>query len=560
MIEKEALAIVFGIKKFHQYLYGRRFILLTDHKPLTLILGPKKGIPVLAASRIQRWAIQLSAYQFDIKYRSTEQNGNADTLSRFPLAASGEVSDGVFFKEAELVNKMQVNGLPISATRIASATRNDKWLARVAEYTRCGWPRIEADSELQAYYRVREEISIEEDCLLRGVRVIVPERYREEILDELHRSHPGMVRMKALARLHVWWPNLDTDIEKRVAACESCRKQLPNCPKAQANPWLWPQSLWQRIHVDYAGPFMGEIFMIVVDAHSKWLDVVRMKSTTAESTINALRYLFSSFGLPKELVSDNGPQFVAEEFQMFLKRNGVRHIRSAPYHPSSNGEAERAVRTFKQAMKTMESESGTLNQKLASFLLSYRTTPHSLTKVTPSELFLGRKVRTRLDVCRPSLGESVMKRSMPEEKKTRLHEVGDIVMVRDYRKNPKKPSWIRGVVLKKLGPVTYTVQVDSMQWKRHIDQIRTCHPSGNPPGDREVVPEVDQEPRLFIPTELTGVPVDLPLQSSVSVCEPTLIRDSPKVNEPDGATASAVLEPRYPRRERRPPSRLIDSE
>ncbi|XP_028403958.1 uncharacterized protein LOC114526551 [Dendronephthya gigantea] len=212
------------------------------HKPLTLILGPKKGIPVLAASRIQRWAIQLSAYQFDIKYRSTEENGNADTLSRFPLAASGEVLDGVFFQEAELVNKMQVNGLPISATRMASATRNNKWLSGVTEYTRCGWPRSEVDSELQAYHRVREEISIEEDCLLRGVRVIVPECYREEILDELHRSHPGMVRMKALARLHVWWPNLDTNIERKVAACEPCREHLPNCPKAQANPWLWPQS------------------------------------------------------------------------------------------------------------------------------------------------------------------------------------------------------------------------------------------------------------------------------------------------------------------------------
>ncbi|XP_028413967.1 uncharacterized protein K02A2.6-like [Dendronephthya gigantea] len=160
------------------------------------------------------------------------------------------------------------------------------------------------------------------------------------------------------------------------------------------------------------------MFLIVVDAHSKWLDVVKMKSTTAESTINALRYLFSSFGLPKELVSDNGPQFVAEEFQTFFKNNGVRHSRSAQYHPSSNGENERAVRTFKQAMRTMESESGTLNQKLASFVLSYRTTPHSLTKVTPSELFLGRKVRTRLEVCKPEEPEEAIMDSTSGVKQT----------------------------------------------------------------------------------------------------------------------------------------------
>ena len=111
----------------------------------------------------------------------------------------------------------------------------------------------------------------------------------------------------------------------------------------------------------------------------------------------------------------------------------------------------------------MESEPGTLDQKLALFLLSCRTTPHSLTKVTPSELFLGRRVRTRLDVSRPSLTESVMKRSLPEEKKTRLFEVGDIIILRDYRNSPNKLLWVREVVLKKLGPVTHTVQVGSMQ-------------------------------------------------------------------------------------------------
>ena len=78
-----------------------------------------------------------------------------------------------------------------------------------------------------------------------------------------------MVRMKAIARLHVWWPNLDTDIEIKVAKCEACKKQLPNLPKAQADPWIWPQGPWKRIHVDFTGPFMKEMFLIVLDAHSK---------------------------------------------------------------------------------------------------------------------------------------------------------------------------------------------------------------------------------------------------------------------------------------------------
>ena len=165
-------------------------------------------------------------------------------------------------------------------------------------------------------------------------------------------------------------------------------------PTATANPWIWPSKPWQRIHIDFAGPFVGEIFLIVVDTYSKWMEVVRMTSTTSENTINVLRTLFSSHGIPNYLVSDNAAQFTEAEFQTFLKKNGIKHIFSVPYHPSSNGEAERAVRTFKTAMKTMKEEKGTLSEKIARFLLKHHTTPHTSTKRTPAELFVGRRLRT----------------------------------------------------------------------------------------------------------------------------------------------------------------------
>ena len=141
--------------------------------------------------------------------------------------------------------------------------------------------------------------------------------------------------------------------------------------KAPPNPWRWPSKPWQRIHIDYAWPFMNILSLIVVDAHSKWMEVIAMATTTSESTTNALRYLFASYGLLAEVVVDNGPQFVSVEFQNFVKASRIKHIRSASYHPSSNGEAERAVRMFKTPMKTMSSEPGTLNQNIVRFLLSY---------------------------------------------------------------------------------------------------------------------------------------------------------------------------------------------
>lgn len=147
--------------------------------------------------------------------------------------------------------------------------------------------------------------------MLRGIRVIVPLKHQSSVLAELHQNHPGIVRMKSLARLYVWWPNLDIDIENIVRRCQACQVQQSRPTPAVGNPLKWPRKPWQRIHVDFAGPFQGEMFLVIVDSHSKWLEVLKMQSTSAERTINALRYQLSLHGLPEELVSDNGPQFIA---------------------------------------------------------------------------------------------------------------------------------------------------------------------------------------------------------------------------------------------------------
>lgn len=131
-LEKEALSLVFGVKKFHQYLYGRPFTLITDHQPLTTILGPKKGIPSLAAARLQRWAILLSAYKYTIKYKTSQAHSNADGLSRLPLPALNTRPGS----EDSIFNICQVQALPVSCKDIQKATRQDKTLAKVLNYTR----------------------------------------------------------------------------------------------------------------------------------------------------------------------------------------------------------------------------------------------------------------------------------------------------------------------------------------------------------------------------------------------------------------------------------------
>ena len=208
-MEKEALAIVFGVRKFHQYIYGRRFTLVTDHKPLLTILGPKTGIPSLAAARMQRWSFLLSAYQYDIIFKPTAAHCNADGLSRLPQESTPQ--------------------RPISSTQVQRATRDDPFLSKVYSFVSDGWPGHVDNSDLHLYWGVRNELSLEGGCLLRGIRVVVPHKHREKVLEELHISHPGIQRMKLLAQSHVWWLHIDQDIQEMVKGCCACQevKQAP---------------------------------------------------------------------------------------------------------------------------------------------------------------------------------------------------------------------------------------------------------------------------------------------------------------------------------------------
>jgi len=146
------------------------------------------------------------------------------------------------------------------------------------------------------------------------------------------------------------------------------------------------------------------MLLIVVDSYSKWPEVPVMSSTPASKTVTVLREIFARNGIPRELVSENGPQFVSQEFDQFLSNNGIRHIKTSPYHPVSNEVAERVVQTVKKALRAGLREDVPLEQALATFLLQYRNTPQATTGMSPSMLFLNRSLRTRLDLLIPDIG------------------------------------------------------------------------------------------------------------------------------------------------------------
>ena len=199
-VEKEALSLVYGIQKFHKYIYGRKFTLMTDHKPLTTIFGPKTGVPALAAARLQRWALLLSAYTYSIEFRPTKAHANADGLSRLPVVPSTVVDPVPVV--SSIFNVAQIQALPVSCAQLQRATREDPLLSRVYQYTQSGWPEQVPD-DLKPYWHRRWDLTIEAGCVLWGIRVLVPVKLHRRVLEMLHEGHFGIVRMKALARSYL---------------------------------------------------------------------------------------------------------------------------------------------------------------------------------------------------------------------------------------------------------------------------------------------------------------------------------------------------------------------
>ncbi|PIK39593.1 hypothetical protein BSL78_23568 [Apostichopus japonicus] len=189
-------AIIFGLQKFHLYFYGLKFTLVTDHKPLTRTFGPKSAIPPLAAARMQRWALILAGYQYEIVYRTSTQNANADLLSRLPLQDKlTQITD----PDECYVFSTVVDQLPVTAETIAKATNKDIVLTKVYKYTLSGWPK-HCEEEFKPYWTRRLELSLENGCILWGGRVIILQQCQQHILNELHDCHTGTSRMKSLAR------------------------------------------------------------------------------------------------------------------------------------------------------------------------------------------------------------------------------------------------------------------------------------------------------------------------------------------------------------------------
>jgi transposase InsO family protein len=425
----------------------------------------------------------------------------ADALSRAPASVS-EDADISFITEVETFASYVLHALPATPKRlqdIKEAQKADEECMQIREYCLHGWPTYMPHMPLlRQYWESRSHLAVVDDILLYEDRIVIPRSMRLEMLDRIHQGHLGITKCRARARAAVWWPGLSKSIEDMVTKCSTCAKDRPET-KQPLMPSSLPDRPWERLGTDLFH-FNGKNYLIVIDYYSRWVEIKRLAELGSEAVITTLKELFSVHGIPDVMVSDTGPQFSAETFRKFAATYGFVHVTSSPLYPASNGEAERAVRTVKGLLRKNE------DPYLA--LLTYRSTPLQ-NGLSPSELLMGRRLRTQLPVLPRNLQpQSHDLKSLRDKEDTyrqnqecnfnKRHRAKDLPIL-----NPGDQVWIRDqkrdgqIVDQTAEPRSYLVKTAQGTVRRNRSALVQQEPTSinaQPPASTPIVPPASPPP------------------------------------------------------------------
>lgn len=384
--EKEALALVWAVEHFNIYLYGKEFELVSDHKPLEVIFG-RHSKP---CARIERWVLRLQSYNYKIIYRPGKSN-IADPLSRLCVKNNQEAFDDSPNHVNQIVEFSRPVAVPLKDIERCSEDDDEISKVKQALYQHT-W-----DPSVSSFKIFETELCFQDSILLRGNKIVIPNKLRQRVLEAAHEGHPGIVAMKNRLRSKVWWPKIDKEAEQLVKNCKGCTLvSAPNPPNPMKRREL-PAEAWVDVAMDLMGPLpSGDYIFVVIDYYSRYKEIKTSKNITSADIIKMLKEIFSRLGFPRSITADNGKQFSSDEFRAYLHDCGITLYNTIPYWPQQNGEVERQNRSILKRIKISQLERKNWKEELFHYLMMYNSTPNATTGKTPSELFYRRQFRDKI--------------------------------------------------------------------------------------------------------------------------------------------------------------------
>lgn len=448
-IEKELLAVAFGLQHFHFYTYGRKILVESDHKPL---IGLKDKPFEDITPRLQRLLFKTLRYDYELHYIPGKELISADALSRAPQNVEFPM------EEVDFSLKLNVNVLTTASdvrwNQLKCQTTEDGELKTVVNYIEAGWPESfkSMKENVKPFWHCKDELYISEGLVCRGQRLVIPKMSRQTILSLLHEGHNGIVVTKRKAREFFYWIGMDSDIERLVNGCDLCQKYQNSNPQEPMKERPIPTRPWERLGADFFEE-SGKKYLLIIDYFSKYIELVEMNSTTADPVIGVFKSVYAHHGFPDEVITDRGPPFYSDKFKKFHDKLGIFLNPSTPCYPKSNGMSERSVQSIKLSLKKSLRDGNDVN----TVILNYNTTPHNDLKA-PSELLFGRKLKTLL-IVHPShlkpnfpvdgtiqtLRNNQQKQKLYNDKNSKLLpdlKVNDFVWFQKY----KGSEWFKGVI------------------------------------------------------------------------------------------------------------------
>ena len=421
VIEQECLAIVESLKRFRHYLIGRKFQILTDHKPLEWLASQK------SIGRLWRWAVIIQEYEFTIKHRRGQENSNADALSRLynPTSIEEDIDHTVDSLQGESDRRVtncaewdlehsavtELTELP-NLVEVNLEQRKDKIISKLMQEMRV-FPLNERfsgpewnETNLRRYKQLQHQLQIINGVLVRNYKIepfsetrtvlIYPDTMKISVLSQVHdeAGHQGIEKTLSRLKLVAFWVNMASDVVNYVTSCEVCQRgklALPVKAPLQNTPIGRTMQLFQVDILEIPMSDNGNKYLLVgEDAFSKWLECFPMKDQKAETITNLLVDLFARLGTPEFLHSDQGRNFESCLLKETCKSLGIKKTRTTAYHPQGNSLVERGNRTILQMLRCYVEKSHEWEKFFPLVLYAYRTTKHASTGITPFELMYGR--------------------------------------------------------------------------------------------------------------------------------------------------------------------------